>query len=222
MEEYDTKPFQSIFGSIYDNNGCDECKMHYTRFGESPPWYIPGRMCTLELWGRKVDTVEEVPPTVASFAAMRIPGFMSVHSPIPGGPSSYREMMGSDFNDSDGNGGANGVDGSAGSGKRKTLSARKALSVIRRYSNSRRLLMNPKIVEKQLQLDLKAVKAVDWFRGKDSLPLVIEDDDTMTKDRGFIPLVQSCAKKALDKSLSIGQRVKSATSISTLDDSTTI
>lgn len=30
------------------------CTVKYTRYGEAPPWYAPGRMCTLELYGKRV------------------------------------------------------------------------------------------------------------------------------------------------------------------------
>mmetsp|Transcript_10065 Transcript_10065/g.11164 ORF Transcript_10065/g.11164 Transcript_10065/m.11164 type:complete len:487 (+) Transcript_10065:220-1680(+) len=58
------------------------CTCQYTRYGEAPPWYGPGRMCTLELWGRRVDSVTDAPPLAATLAATKVPGFMSVHTPI--------------------------------------------------------------------------------------------------------------------------------------------
>jgi hypothetical protein len=30
-----------------------QCTVRYTRYGEAPPWYAPGRMCTLDLTGRR-------------------------------------------------------------------------------------------------------------------------------------------------------------------------
>jgi hypothetical protein len=62
------------------------CTVRYTRYGEAPAWYGPGKMCTLELWGRRVDSVADTPPLAATFAATRIPGFLSVHASIPTGP----------------------------------------------------------------------------------------------------------------------------------------
>lgn len=62
------------------------CSVRYTRYGEAPLWYGPGKMCTLELWGRRVDSVADAPPLAATLAATRIPGFLSVHTPIPAGP----------------------------------------------------------------------------------------------------------------------------------------
>lgn len=62
------------------------CTVRYTRYGEAPAWYGPGKMCTLELWGRRVESVADTPPLAATFAATRIPGFLSVHASIPTGP----------------------------------------------------------------------------------------------------------------------------------------
>lgn len=62
------------------------CTVRYTRYGEAPAWYGPGKMCTLELWGRRVESVADAPPLAATIAATRIPGFLSVHTSIPAGP----------------------------------------------------------------------------------------------------------------------------------------
>jgi len=58
------------------------CAVHYTRYGEAPPFYAPGKMCTLELLGRRISSVTDAPPLAATLAATRVPGFMSVHTPI--------------------------------------------------------------------------------------------------------------------------------------------
>jgi len=58
------------------------CVVRYTRYGESPPWYGVGRMCTLELVGKKVSSLQHVPPLIASLAAKNVPGFTSVNYPI--------------------------------------------------------------------------------------------------------------------------------------------
>jgi len=31
-----------------------QCSVRYTRYGEAPPWYAPGRSCTLELRGKRI------------------------------------------------------------------------------------------------------------------------------------------------------------------------
>jgi len=62
------------------------CTVRYTRYGEAPTWYGPGKMCTLELWGKRVESVADAPPLAATLAATRIPGFLSVHTSIPSGP----------------------------------------------------------------------------------------------------------------------------------------
>jgi hypothetical protein len=36
--------------------------LHYTRYGEGPPFYAPGRMCMLELKGKPVTCLDEVSP----------------------------------------------------------------------------------------------------------------------------------------------------------------
>mmetsp|Transcript_9964 Transcript_9964/g.21412 ORF Transcript_9964/g.21412 Transcript_9964/m.21412 type:complete len:556 (+) Transcript_9964:61-1728(+) len=41
-----------------NNDLHQQCTVHYTRYGEAPPWYAPGRMCTLELRGKRIETAE--------------------------------------------------------------------------------------------------------------------------------------------------------------------
>jgi hypothetical protein len=43
--------------------------LRYTRYGEGPPFYAPGRMCMLELTARPVDSVREVTPIVRKLVA---------------------------------------------------------------------------------------------------------------------------------------------------------
>lgn len=57
-------------------------QVRYTRYGEGPIWYGPGRLCTLELTGRRVNSWSDVPPLVARVASERVLGFLSVNSPI--------------------------------------------------------------------------------------------------------------------------------------------
>jgi len=75
-----------IWDFDFQQNGgsnSDGCTVQYTRYGEAPPWYAPGKMCTLELVGRRVNSVTDAPPLAATLAATCVPGFMSVHTPIP-------------------------------------------------------------------------------------------------------------------------------------------
>ena len=65
-----------------NNNNNNDCRVKYTRYGEGPLWYGPGRYCSLELTGRRVHSYEDIPPTVAQVAAEYVPGFLSVHTPI--------------------------------------------------------------------------------------------------------------------------------------------
>ena len=66
--------------------GNDSCKVRYTRFGEGPVWYGPGKTCTLELWGEKVSSILSAPALASTLAATRMPGFMTVHTPLSIGP----------------------------------------------------------------------------------------------------------------------------------------
>jgi hypothetical protein len=51
------------------------CRVQYTRYGEGPPFYAPGRMCTLELRGFRASSLDDVPPLLSSFIQDRIPHF---------------------------------------------------------------------------------------------------------------------------------------------------
>lgn len=58
------------------------CTVKYTRYGEAPPWYAPGRMCTLELQGRRlgtanVSTSQDLPPLLSWAASKCTPSFWS-------------------------------------------------------------------------------------------------------------------------------------------------
>lgn len=64
------------------NEEDEACVVRYTRYGEAPPWYGPGRMCTLELVGRKVPSLAHAPPLVAGLAAEHVSGFASVDRPV--------------------------------------------------------------------------------------------------------------------------------------------
>jgi hypothetical protein len=70
----------------------DSPRVRYTRYGEGPPWYGPGKYCMLELQGRRVNSVTEAPPLAASFAAQRVPGFLSVDGPITTDASAKRAI----------------------------------------------------------------------------------------------------------------------------------
>jgi hypothetical protein len=59
------------------------CSCRYTRYGEGPAWYGPGRMCTLELSGKRVDRWTELPSDLSQLVYERVVGFSSVNSPIP-------------------------------------------------------------------------------------------------------------------------------------------
>ena len=48
-----------------------KCSVRYTRYGEAPPWYAPGRSCTLELQGKRINDDSTNAPTLASWVATK-------------------------------------------------------------------------------------------------------------------------------------------------------
>jgi hypothetical protein len=115
-------------------------------------------MCTLELWGKRVESVADAPPLAATLAATRIPGFLSVHTSIPSGPEDLDNV-------------------------KKPI--------------------QEKQVKAQIAADDAAIRAVNWFRGKEeSLPLeVLKENDN---DENFVDSVVTLG-------LSVAQRVRAAT-----------
>ena len=55
--------------------------VRYSRYGECPPWYGPSKMCSLEMVGRRVDSLLDAPPLAAQLAS-QVPGFASVATPV--------------------------------------------------------------------------------------------------------------------------------------------
>ena len=54
------------------------CTVRYTRYGEGPPFFGPGRICSLELQGRRISSLDEMPPLIRSLIANRMsPQFLS-------------------------------------------------------------------------------------------------------------------------------------------------
>lgn len=58
------------------------CTVKYTRYGEAPPWYAPGRMCNLELQGRRLadddmSTPQDLSPLLSWAASKCKPSFWS-------------------------------------------------------------------------------------------------------------------------------------------------
>mmetsp|Transcript_30274 Transcript_30274/g.45533 ORF Transcript_30274/g.45533 Transcript_30274/m.45533 type:complete len:504 (-) Transcript_30274:52-1563(-) len=57
------------------------CTVKYTRYGEAPPWYAPGRMCNLELHGRRLaddkSTSQDLSPLLSWAASKCKPSFWS-------------------------------------------------------------------------------------------------------------------------------------------------
>lgn len=48
------------------------CRVRYSRYGEGPPFFGPGRICSLELQGRRVTRLDDLPPLTASVVADRM------------------------------------------------------------------------------------------------------------------------------------------------------
>jgi len=128
------------------NGYSKSCSVRYTRYGEAPPWYGPGRMCTLELWGKRIHSIEDAPPVVKELVVgeeTRVPGFWSV---LPSSSSS----------------------GSAGleSKSKEEKGGRR-----RQRGGGTTSLVN----EMQREADLVAIQAVDSFRQRKGPPLIVTD-----------------------------------------------
>ncbi|CAB9503239.1 expressed unknown protein [Seminavis robusta] len=53
-------------------------QVRYSRYGEGPPFVGPGRTCTLELQGKRVSSVDDLPPFLANVVAERLsPRFLT-------------------------------------------------------------------------------------------------------------------------------------------------
>ena len=131
-----------------------KCSLRYTRFGESPPWYGIGRMCTLELIGQKVSSTLDVPPLVSRVAATQIPGFMSVYTSIPNEPIittiiPWKTKIPWNHDHSS-----------------KSITLSQPVETV-----------CPESIDTQLQADQDAIRAVSWFRGKlkEAIPLQMID-----------------------------------------------
>jgi hypothetical protein len=57
-----------------------ESRLKYTRYGEGPPFYAPGRMCMLELQGRPIDTLQEASSLLQQLVQDRVENFPSLPS----------------------------------------------------------------------------------------------------------------------------------------------
>mmetsp|Transcript_16483 Transcript_16483/g.40257 ORF Transcript_16483/g.40257 Transcript_16483/m.40257 type:complete len:421 (-) Transcript_16483:389-1651(-) len=59
-----------------------DTRMQYTRYGEGPPFYAPGRMCMLEMEGRPIDSLGDATKLLQQVIQQRTKGFpkASVHT----------------------------------------------------------------------------------------------------------------------------------------------
>jgi hypothetical protein len=140
--------------------------VRYTRYGEAPPWYGPGRMCTLELWGKRIDSLSDAPPLAAVLAATHVPGFLSVNTSIP------------------------------------TIDQTASKQKVNLHSKN---LNKNELSEGDMSADEAAIRAVNWFKGREgSLPLQIAKESS--EHPSLIAIM-------IDNGLSIAQKVRSATTM---------
>ena len=59
------------FGSFKE----DRPNLCYTRYGEGPPFYAPGRMCMLELRAEPITSLEDAPPVVQQLLKTQVQGW---------------------------------------------------------------------------------------------------------------------------------------------------
>mmetsp|Transcript_3051 Transcript_3051/g.4293 ORF Transcript_3051/g.4293 Transcript_3051/m.4293 type:complete len:684 (-) Transcript_3051:176-2227(-) len=155
------------------------CLVKYTRYGEAPPWYGPGRMCTLELTGKRVMSLSDLPPLVTGLVAEHIPGWMTVHTPIPNGENGEYNHEDDATTNAGGirsrNGGSKGIFGTFFKQKNKSITP---LTSMEKDSS----FLDTNIIASQMKADGKAIQAVDWFRaegeesGKYITPQFLEND----------------------------------------------
>lgn len=50
-------------------------RLKYTRYGEGPPFYAPGRMCMLEMQGRPIDSLQEASSLLQELVTERVENF---------------------------------------------------------------------------------------------------------------------------------------------------
>jgi hypothetical protein len=62
------------------------CQVRYSRYGEGPPFFGPGRICSLELQGRRVQSLDDIPPLTKSLIAERMSPQLFL-APVIGGDS---------------------------------------------------------------------------------------------------------------------------------------
>ena len=74
--------------------------VRYTRYGEAPPWYAPGRMCTLDLIGKRVD-IPQISDDETSLTSIKLPPLIkwSVNKCTPSFSSGWPSQMLSRKND---------------------------------------------------------------------------------------------------------------------------
>jgi hypothetical protein len=74
--------WQRLGGGRHTSRHQSCSRVKYTRYGEGPPFYAPGRMCSLELVGRRVESLQDVQrqsPLLHQLLQERVPGFFLLH-----------------------------------------------------------------------------------------------------------------------------------------------
>jgi len=210
MEKFQVTKVDKIIQKLFSNlrkqiqgkdNHSPFSSMRYTRYGEAPPWYAPGKMCTLEIFGQRIDSMLDAPPLVANLIKNAVPGFMIVHAPIPIGPSDTGDEVVGLFD-------IIGI---------KKKERRQKLQWQGRGTNDKSV-----ITKKQSEADLEAIKAVGFFR---EMPLKLEiqnigDEEALTRNNNRFSSIKITMEKLAKTGEALAHRVCAATKISSIEKNT--
>lgn len=58
-----------------EKNAFGNASLRYTRYGEGPPFYAPGRMCMLELHAKKIDTLDQASSVIVNVLKDHVHGW---------------------------------------------------------------------------------------------------------------------------------------------------
>ena len=88
------RPFQKGGDIATTSSATGMPVMSYTRYGEGPPWFAPGRHCLLEIQGRPINSLDEATPVLQSLVCQDGPvlgfGYVENHA----FPSSIQDAWG--------------------------------------------------------------------------------------------------------------------------------
>ena len=72
--------FNNPFAKSKNGSPPPAARVQYTRYGEGPSFYAPGRMCLLELTGRRINSIEQASPAIQRLIQEQIPTFANLSS----------------------------------------------------------------------------------------------------------------------------------------------